>query len=156
MPLISSQFRPFLQGFGILGPNECLRKRDLRCQQGLNKAYNDYYIALKTGPEKSPAEQARLRTQIIGPAEKALNQAMQKDAMAYDPNKIAGASGSSGGGGTTFRETPIRGILGQLSAIKVFPYERYRCPTRSTPTDSAPIEVTAPAGNSVSGTACSA
>lgn len=103
-------------------------------QQALNKAYNDYYTALKTGPEKSPAEQARLRNEIISPAERALGQAMQKDAMAYDPNKAEGSSGSSGGGTTFQGNSSSRAVLGNPGASQ---------PTTSS-ADSAPIEASAP------------
>jgi hypothetical protein len=56
-------------------------------QAALNKAYNDYYTALRAGPAKTPDQETQLRNQIIGPAQQALNKAMQQDVLAFDPNK---------------------------------------------------------------------
>jgi hypothetical protein len=120
-------------------------------QAALNKAYNDYYTALRTGPAKTPDQQTQLRTQMIGPAEQALNKAMQQDALSYDPNKAV-APGSNtnrqggfrgddnSGGGTApapnppaTESAPIEG-----SAPKEIEFPGPYAPTKPTPSSTKP------------------
>jgi hypothetical protein len=105
-------------------------------QQALNKAFNDYYTALKTGPAKTPAEQTKLREQIIGPAEVALNRAIQKDAASFDPNKAAQNGSAAAGANSSYRSNS-RVNAGDSGAPAP-------AATAETPSNSAPIEATAP------------
>jgi len=107
-------------------------------QQVLNKAYNDYYTALSTGPAKTPQEQAKLRDEIIGPAQVAMNKAIQKDATSFDPN--AAAKNGSAGANSNFRSNS-RASLGNPAADTG---SGNAAAAPDTSANSAPIEASAP------------
>ena len=115
-------------------------------QAALNKAYNDYYTALRNGPAKTPDQQTQLRNQIIGPAESALNKAMSQDASAFDPNKAARGNSPITNSGTS-PSTNSRSNLGGLGMGMGMDNGTGggTAPAPNPPaTESAPIEGSAP------------
>jgi hypothetical protein len=111
-------------------------------QAALNKAYNDYYTALRSGPAKTPDQQAQLRAQIIGPAESALNKAMSQDASSFDPNKAARANSVDTSPSANSRSN--LGNFGMNNGTGGGTTPAPNSTPTSTETESAPIEGSAP------------